>query len=803
VAYTFKHGDRPLEGITIQRAVGRGGFGEVYYALTDSGKQVAVKYLRDNQEVELRGVAHVINLKSPHLITIYDVRHNEEDEPFVIMEYVSGPSLRDLLIAEPGGLGPQKAAFFVDGIAKGLSYLHERGIVHRDLKPGNIFYDDGYVKIGDYGLSKHIAVSAHSGNTISVGTVHYMAPEIGSGSYTKSIDIYALGVMLYEMLTGRLPFTGSSMGEVLMRHLSDQPDVSGIPEPFAGVIAKALAKDPNDRYRDVNEMVEALTAETEVSESLASFDASVLTQTPPGERGEDVDRTQTTPPKAPPVPVLDARAAGIELPPIPPIPSVLDGKAAKKAHKLQEKARRLQEKAEKKARVVHAKLANLGVGPAGQHGAPKVKSVPRKRWQQLVIALIVLFAASGGLGVGYADGGVFGVSLLYLLGGLIGTLLAHKLSVRRHSPEYTFQDRLLYTACGFVFMLPAFGAGHAVYPYGFHRLIFPLTAMLLIFNWNDRIQMGRRQIIQGGTIFWHGFVAAIFAAMSQANGYALAAAILSAVLLVLVQSAAGIWPLPLMTPTAPIGPHLRRAYRRGAWERVEGAYRRVTTAIESASERIEQVGKHVGQEVERHASKPVKVDAASEAEARERAGKDTSTAQQFAQAAVPQQFGYQPSFVGRTANAGLSFLAKLLLLAGLAVALLYSIEFVDVDLDGRHVVVGAGRVLVKEQGHVRVDQTIPGTVVLAPLLFGTVLLAVARRNDGAAHFIRGFLGCLFAIVAALVALRPASEQVRHFIANEWNQIYDPAPLIGVGILLAISFALLFWPQKRAPGPIVI
>jgi len=133
VAYTFKHGDRPLEGITVQRAVGRGGFGEVYYAVADSGKQIALKYLRENPEVELRGIAHVMNLKSPHLITIYDVKQNAANEPFVIMEYVSGPSLREMMLAEPGGMPVQKVAFLLAGICKGLSYLHERGIVHRDL----------------------------------------------------------------------------------------------------------------------------------------------------------------------------------------------------------------------------------------------------------------------------------------------------------------------------------------------------------------------------------------------------------------------------------------------------------------------------------------------------------------------------------------------------------------------------------------------------------------------------------------------------------------------------------------------
>ena len=98
MAYTFKHGDRPLSDCEIQRAVGTGGFGEVYYAMTDGGREVALKYLRDNPEIELRGVSHCMNLKSPYLVTVFDVRKSVEGEYFVVMEYCSGPSLRDLLI---------------------------------------------------------------------------------------------------------------------------------------------------------------------------------------------------------------------------------------------------------------------------------------------------------------------------------------------------------------------------------------------------------------------------------------------------------------------------------------------------------------------------------------------------------------------------------------------------------------------------------------------------------------------------------------------------------------------------------
>jgi serine/threonine protein kinase len=172
--------------------------------MSDGGKEVALKFLRENPQIELRGVSHCLNLKSPYLVAIHDVKQNDEGDYFVIMEYVNGPSLRDLLNNEPSGLGAQKAAYFLREIGKGLAYLHDRGIVHRDLKPGNIFYEDCYVKIGDYGLAKIMAASQHSGQTVSVGTVHYMAPEVGSGNYDRTIDIYALGVILYEMLLGRV-----------------------------------------------------------------------------------------------------------------------------------------------------------------------------------------------------------------------------------------------------------------------------------------------------------------------------------------------------------------------------------------------------------------------------------------------------------------------------------------------------------------------------------------------------------------------------------------------------------------------
>ncbi|MBN2128060.1 MAG: serine/threonine protein kinase, partial [Sedimentisphaerales bacterium] len=275
-AYQYKYGDRPLEGYTIQRAAGRGGFGEVYYAISDSGRQVALKVVQSHEQIELRGISQCMNLKSPHLVTVFDVKHNDQGRPFVIMEYVSGPALSDLLKESPGGLGTQKAAFFLREIAKGLSYLHECGIVHRDLKPSNIFYENGYVKIGDYGLTKAMSTSHHVSHTITVGTVHYMAPEIGAGRYDRGVDIYALGVLLYEMLTGQVPFLGASPAEILMKHISATPDLSHIEEPFARVIRKALAKDPAERYQTVQEMVEDIFGAEHIRNSVSQFSPEEL-----------------------------------------------------------------------------------------------------------------------------------------------------------------------------------------------------------------------------------------------------------------------------------------------------------------------------------------------------------------------------------------------------------------------------------------------------------------------------------------------------------------------------------------------
>jgi hypothetical protein len=256
--FLYASGAKPLSGYTIKRGIGIGGFGEIYYAVSDAGKEVALKLVRRHLDVELRGIRHCLNLKHPNLLALYDIRQDDQGGTWVVMEYVAGQCLADVIEAHPQGMPVEQVLVWLQGIAAAIGYLHDRGIVHRDLKPANLFCDEGVVKVGDYGLSKFISCSRRSGHTESIGTVHYMAPEVANGRYGKEIDIYALGVILYEMLTGRVPFEGESVGEVLMKHLTATPDLSTLHEPFRAAIARALEKDPTRRFGSVAEMLQAL-----------------------------------------------------------------------------------------------------------------------------------------------------------------------------------------------------------------------------------------------------------------------------------------------------------------------------------------------------------------------------------------------------------------------------------------------------------------------------------------------------------------------------------------------------------------
>lgn len=521
-AYHYKTGDRPLDGYTVQRGVGRGAFGEVYYALSDSGREVALKSVLGYEQIELRGVTQCMNLKSPYLVNIFDIRQNDEGRNFVIMEYVAGPSLRDLLNDSPSGLGTQKAAFFLREIGKGLTYLHDRGIVHRDLKPGNIFYEDGYVKIGDYGLSKAITPSQHSGQTITVGTVHYMAPEIGQGRYDKNIDIYAMGVLLFEMLTGHVPFFGASHGEILMKHLMETPDVTGIEEPFATVIKKAMAKDPNERYQTVQEMVEAVFGAEHIQQSVSVFrpeSLSVVAErvarnlVTAGGPGSSADLTNTLRVDRP------VNAAGAE------DSSDVWLEFGRRMEQASDRFRQAGERFAEKQKVLHQRLAGsrerLATRSAGKDDfAPDVTADPMTRRQRRLLALAttgVIALGTGFLGAGRVNPGIVVLlAAMAILGGSIALVWANRRLIPGRAYESDRSHRFVIGIPGIVgtillsfpFLAPM---SDSYDDEKFVATYFAMAASFLLIRWDKVMSRNRRERVMLGQAIGAGVTAFIVA----------------------------------------------------------------------------------------------------------------------------------------------------------------------------------------------------------------------------------------------------------------------------------------------------
>lgn len=252
--------------------IGEGNF-SITYRATDTvlGRDVAVKVLRDQYasheafatrfENEARAAARISH---PNVVQVFDYGR-DDGTIYIVMQYVPGPSLKDY-IREEGPLTVEEAVGFGRQMLDGLAAIHAAGIVHRDVKPQNVLLTDTHqVKVTDFGIAR--LGGADAGLTeagTAIGTAAYMAPEQASGGeITPSSDLYSAGVVLYEMLTGRLPFPGDNPVQVMYRHVNELPPPPrminrAIPIALEAVILKSLAKAPADRYPNATAMRDAL-----------------------------------------------------------------------------------------------------------------------------------------------------------------------------------------------------------------------------------------------------------------------------------------------------------------------------------------------------------------------------------------------------------------------------------------------------------------------------------------------------------------------------------------------------------------
>ncbi|GHO95930.1 hypothetical protein KSF_059780 [Reticulibacter mediterranei] len=253
-----------IEGSTLGRyelrhRIAQGGMSEVYLGYDRRVKRrVAIKVLNGSDEPFVRRFERealaIGTLSHNHILPLYDFG---EQRPwyYLVMPYIDGGTLRDYLLKR-NLLTIEEAGNFLDQIAAALQHAHDYGVVHRDVKPSNILLrSDGYAYLADFGLAKaKMEVDCLSHGVTMVGTPEYMAPELSNGANDHRSDIYSLGIILYQMLTGRLPFMADSPVAVTLKHLQIQPTPptrinNTIPASIETVMLKALAKDPGDRYQ--------------------------------------------------------------------------------------------------------------------------------------------------------------------------------------------------------------------------------------------------------------------------------------------------------------------------------------------------------------------------------------------------------------------------------------------------------------------------------------------------------------------------------------------------------------------------
>jgi serine/threonine-protein kinase len=306
----------------VERKLGAGGMANVYLAEDQElGRRVAIKILNDRhandeQFVERfrREAKNAAALSHPNIVSIYD-RGEAEGSYYIAMEYLDGRSLKELIISR--GPAPLNVAIeYARQILSALRFAHRHGIVHRDIKPHNVLVDaEGRVKVTDFGIARAGTSQMTEAGSI-VGTAQYLSPEQARGTgVDQRSDLYSLGIVLYELVTGTLPFNGDTPVEIAMKHLSQNAELPStirpeLPRELDLVVTRALAKDPDERYQSAEEMDAdlerlargaAVSAETEES-------ATQIMRAPTGPMSATA-ATMIVPPR---------RGAYAPVPPLPP-----------------------------------------------------------------------------------------------------------------------------------------------------------------------------------------------------------------------------------------------------------------------------------------------------------------------------------------------------------------------------------------------------------------------------------------------------------------------------------------------------
>src|SRR5215208_2208106 len=236
------------------------------------GRDLALKILREHYAEDERFVGRFLeearseaSLNHPHVVQVYDQGRSEDGRYFIVMEHVAGGNLKDLIVGR-GPLDPAEATLLASQVAEALGAAHERGIVHRDVKPQNVLIGEAdEAKVADFGIA--LAASrtpSTSGTDLLSGTPGYMSPEQAMGERVgPESDLYSLGVVLYEMLTGRVPFEAEGALATAMKHLTEPPlsptrRNASIPEAMDALVMELLSKDPEDRYPSAARLIEDL-----------------------------------------------------------------------------------------------------------------------------------------------------------------------------------------------------------------------------------------------------------------------------------------------------------------------------------------------------------------------------------------------------------------------------------------------------------------------------------------------------------------------------------------------------------------